>query len=214
MLSILLPTEELQNPCETALVSQILSELIIGNLLINKASQPWLLYESICTVSRVLRERRTGQTQRVVSGASEPTEDMNESYWSIKRVLFAMLHFGIVIMSGIRLLVETAVWSSKLPSRLVSITTSKSHDQEPTKIAVLDFKLWTCIGNLVQMSSRMPWLGGFLSLLQYQAVHGPGRIAGLDSRLDRYVLDFSLSSCPYTLPLSFICHTPATSSHV
>lgn len=191
MLSILLPTEELENPCETALVSQILSKLIIGNLVINKVSQPWLLYESICIVSRVLRERGTGQGQRAVSGASEPTEDVTESYWSIQRILFSMLHFGIVIMTGIRLLVETAVWSSKVPSRLVSITTSKPPKQEPTKIAVLDFKLWTCVGNLIQLSSRMPWFSGFLSLLQYQAVHGPGRIAGPDARLDRYVRGFS-----------------------
>ncbi|KOS18322.1 PXA domain protein 1 [Escovopsis weberi] len=40
VLAILLPTEDLENPYLTAIVSQILSELIIGNTVAKKASQP------------------------------------------------------------------------------------------------------------------------------------------------------------------------------
>jgi splicing suppressor protein 51 len=38
---------------------------------------------------------------------------------------------------------------------------------------------------LLELSLRMPWLDGFLSLLQYGAVNGPGRIAGHDGPVDR-----------------------------
>ena len=44
VLAILLPTEDLENTCLTALVGEILSELVIGNLLANRISQPWLLW--------------------------------------------------------------------------------------------------------------------------------------------------------------------------
>ncbi|TQS32233.1 hypothetical protein Golomagni_07458, partial [Golovinomyces magnicellulatus] len=59
ILAILLPTEDLENPCLTSLVEQIFSELIIGNNIANKASQPWLLYECICIAARVLGEKKT-----------------------------------------------------------------------------------------------------------------------------------------------------------
>ncbi|KAM3453501.1 hypothetical protein MY3296_003732 [Beauveria thailandica] len=54
VLAILLPTEDLENPCLTAIVGQIFSELIVGNIVAGKASQPWLLYESICIAGRAL----------------------------------------------------------------------------------------------------------------------------------------------------------------
>ncbi|KAK8146981.1 translational activator for mitochondrial COX1 [Beauveria asiatica] len=72
VLAILLPTEDLENPCLTAIVGQIFSELIVGNILAGKASQPWLLYESICIAGRVLGEKKTRATQRMVSGRHTP----------------------------------------------------------------------------------------------------------------------------------------------
>lgn len=199
VLSILLPTEDLENPCLTGLVSQILSELIIGNLFINKASQPWLLLESICIVSRVLGEKKTQAKQRIVSRSHQQNTpaSQNTTTWSIQGILFTMFQLGILIFSSIQVLIKTIVMSSSLPSRFTTHIVSKvgvgsvSSDDEATdvtsddKVAVLDFKLWTCIGNLIDLSSRMPWLSGFLSLLQHQAIHGPGRVAQLDTRIDR-----------------------------
>ena len=47
VLAVLLPTEDLENSCLTALVGQIFSEMIIGNGIGGKASEPWLLWEGI-----------------------------------------------------------------------------------------------------------------------------------------------------------------------
>lgn len=35
------------------------------------------------------------------------------------------------------------------------------------------------------MNMRMPWLSGTFSMLQWIALTGPGRIADVDSKLDR-----------------------------
>ncbi len=203
VLAILLPTEDLENPCLTAIVGQIFSELIVGNIIAGKASQPWLLYESICIAGRVLGEKKTRATQRLVSGRHTPalkakgkTERIK---WSAQAIFLTLIHFAVMIFSSARLLITTLVASSSLPLRQAAgglssspratSGSSKSHGiadrDKPVKVPVLNFKVWQCVGNLVQLDSRMPWLSGFLSLVQYQAVHGPGRLAGLDSPLDR-----------------------------
>ncbi|XP_044724281.1 PXA domain-containing protein [Hirsutella rhossiliensis] len=143
VLAVLLPTEDLENPCLTALVGQIFSELIIAGVLVNKAAQPWLVFEAF------------------------------------------------TVLSSIWLLVESLAMSSSLPPRATRGTDRERKPGQspgpphPAKVPVLDFAAWRCAGNLIEMSSRMPWLGGFLSLLQFGAVHGPGRVAGLDRTLDR-----------------------------
>ncbi|KAM3505349.1 hypothetical protein MY10362_002998 [Beauveria mimosiformis] len=181
VLAILLPTEDLENPCLTAIVGQIFSELVVGNIIAGKASQPWLLYESICIAGRVLGEKKIRATQRMVSGRHTPpakskgkTERIK---WSAQAVFLTMVHFAVVIFSSARLLITTLVASSSLPLRQTAVGLSND-DQlgKPTKVPVLSFKVWQCLGNIIQLDTRMPWLSGFLSLVQYQAVHGPGRL--------------------------------------
>ncbi|KAM0738657.1 hypothetical protein ACQRIT_006394 [Beauveria bassiana] len=190
VLAILLPTEDLENPCLTAIVGQIFSELIVGNIIAGKASQPWLLYESICIAGRVLGEKKTRATQRMVSGRHTPpvnskgkTERMK---WSAQAIFLTIVHFAVVIFSSARLFITTLVASSSLPLRQTAVGLLND-DQigKPIKVPVLCFKAWKCVGNLIQLDARMPWLSGFLSLVQYQAVHGPGKLVGFNSPLDR-----------------------------
>ncbi|PQK12471.1 hypothetical protein BB8028_0003g10880 [Beauveria bassiana] len=190
VLAILLPTEDLENPCLTAIVGQIFSELIVGNIIAGKASQPWLLYESICIAGRVLGEKKTRATQRMVSGRHTPpvnskgkTERMK---WSAQAIFLTIVHFAVVIFSSARLFITTLVASSSLPLRQTAVGLSND-DQigKPIKVPILGFKAWQCVGNLIQLDARMPWLSGFLSLVQYQAVHGPGKLVGFNSPLDR-----------------------------
>lgn len=197
ILAILLPTEDLENPCLTALVEQIFSELIIGNNIANKAAQPWLLYECICIAARVLGAQKQRAAQRIVSGSSKPNNlsptSQKHAKWSMQAVVLAILHTGIVLLSSMRNLVGALVMSSSLPSRLVEISSNEPADRAEkmadkstgNKVPILDFKLWQCAGNLLELSSRMPWLSGFLSLVQHQAMDGPGRIARLDGAFDR-----------------------------
>jgi hypothetical protein len=51
VLAILLPTEDLENDCLTAIVGQVFSEMIIGGAIGGKASEPWLLWEGITKVA-------------------------------------------------------------------------------------------------------------------------------------------------------------------
>ncbi|POR37218.1 Putative mRNA processing protein (Mss51) [Tolypocladium paradoxum] len=202
VLAILLPTEDLENPCLTALVGEIFSELIIGNVIGNKAAQPWLLFEGICILARVLEEKKVQAAQKIVSSAQPrslvvPMEKRRA--WSAQGFFLSIVQLAFIFLSLIRLLVGMIAMSSSLPPRTAPAeekaraipesepgSRGQSHGAATTaKVPVLEFRAWRCVGNLIELSSRMPWLGGFLSLLQFGATHGPGRIAGLDGTLDR-----------------------------
>ncbi|KAM0483208.1 hypothetical protein ACHAPX_002657 [Trichoderma viride] len=211
VLAILLPTEDLENPCLTALVEQILSELIIGNVIAGKASQPWLLYEAICIAAKSLDEQKARAKTRIVSGKDQPSpslsglgQDADKSpKWTAQGVFVLVIHLGILLFNAVRFMVVTLADSISLPPRTALHLDEEAADHvqndqndkqpsppadtnvAPDKVPVLAFKLWTCFGNLIELEERKPWLGGFISLLQTAAVNGPWRIAGLDGPLDR-----------------------------
>ncbi|KAF8470546.1 PXA domain-containing protein [Kalaharituber pfeilii] len=59
ILAALLPTEDLQSHCERTLVREILSSLVLWNV-VDKLSEPWMLYEII---TKVLRNAEPGVLQ-------------------------------------------------------------------------------------------------------------------------------------------------------
>lgn len=189
VLAVLLPTEDLENPCLTALVGQIFSELIIGDVFVNKAAQPWLILEGICILARSLEGKNTAAAY-----GAQPTslgDPVTEGRMrSMQRFLGSALLLALTVLSSIWHLIVSLASSSSPPRVTPGIDTERKPSQtpgppQPDKVPVLDFAAWRCVGNLVEINARMPWLCGFLSLLQFGAVHGPGRVAGLGSTLDR-----------------------------
>ncbi|RGP64646.1 hypothetical protein FLONG3_9476, partial [Fusarium longipes] len=205
ILAILLPTEDLENPCLTSLVEQIFSELIIGNIIANKASQPWMLYEGICITAKVLRQKKDqGPTPAGTPKESfEPKlEVKGRRTWSVRssvRSFFlGVIQLGMIVVASLRFITTALVMASSLPTRTTPLDekealpdkdkhsgiSSSPESSDYIKAPILSCRLWTCLGNLLELSLRMPWLDGLLSLLQYGAVNGPGRIAGHDGPVD------------------------------
>ncbi|UKZ51954.1 hypothetical protein TrVGV298_005721 [Trichoderma virens] len=203
VLAILLPTEDLENPCLTALVEQIFSELIIGNVIAGKASQPWLLYEAICITAKSLGEQKDRTKARIVSGKDQPSDlgqDAAKSQkWTAQGIFVLIIHLGILFFNALRLMAGTLADSISLPPRTAlhldeEAAEGAHNDKQPpqstdtnlrAKVPVLSFRLWACFGNLIELEERKPWLGGFISLLQTAAINGPWCIAGLNGPLDR-----------------------------
>ena len=127
VLAVLLPTEDLENPCLTSLVGQIFSEMIIGNALANKAAQPWLLWEGICILARILEEKKTEAAERLLVGgggsslqeAALDAEKASPSRrWSIHGFFLSIIHLCIFLVTSIRLLAGAVAASSSLPHRI------------------------------------------------------------------------------------------------
>ncbi|KAK2004892.1 PXA domain-containing protein [Colletotrichum falcatum] len=207
VLAVLLPTEDLENDCLTSLVGQIFSELIIGNVLANRLSQPWLIYECFIILTRVFEKKEPepieGVAGSVPAGSTSAAPRPVRRSWSIQGAFWSLVQWSFLAFTSVRLLTTTIAMSSSLPPRsggdlnekhevTGQISNSKtsnpvtsSSEARPVKTPIAAFKLWTCISDLIELDTRMPWLSGMLSMLQLGAMEGPGRVAGLNGAIDR-----------------------------
>ncbi|KAF2773103.1 hypothetical protein EJ03DRAFT_387375 [Teratosphaeria nubilosa] len=67
IIPLVLPPEDLMNPCLNVLVSEIFSEMIVRNAVLEKSSQSWLLWEG---VTKVIYTLRPGVQPRMETAAS------------------------------------------------------------------------------------------------------------------------------------------------
>ncbi|KAL5375142.1 hypothetical protein DPSP01_011454 [Paraphaeosphaeria sporulosa] len=54
-----------------------------------------------------------------------------------------------------------------------------------SKRPIVSMKLWSCASQLVELDTRMPWLSGFISMIRWGVLAGPGRLANTNGILDR-----------------------------
>ena len=204
---MLLPTEDLQNNCLVALVGQILSELIIGNILANRLSEPWFIWECFSIASTVIRRRRSVENEPLPRRKSKvPVQARtSSSIESIQTLFWAFIQWIFLAISFVRMAITILITSHSLPPRLSRSATTyekvaarqttqldlekdagSSHvEPERSKTPVLAFRCWSAISNLIEMDGRMPWLSGTVSMLQWIMMRTPGRLGGVDGSIDR-----------------------------
>lgn len=201
VLAVLLPTEDLENDCLTALVGQILSELIIGGVVANKASEPWMLWNGLSILADVIgRQSRGAQQPDLEEKAGSRPQPRK---FNVSGLLWSLVHYVFALTGFMRILVTTVARSRHLPARGQPLAPEKSdaghHDVESTdmdtgqiqletrsaKTPVLAYAIWPTISNLIKLDCHMPWLLGNLSMLQWLAIAGPGHAAGADGIVDR-----------------------------
>jgi hypothetical protein len=204
VLAVLLPTEDLENECLTSLVGEILSEMIIGGVVAKKVSEPWMIWTGLTILSDVLQRKQkdAGRSRMTSKGA----DGQGAKRMSIPGLFWSLVHYLFAFTTLFRALVVTLATSRNLPSRgrVWPLSTSESArhsdgsqktklgaasaaelSSEAAKTPVLAFSIWPTISNWLEMDRRMPWLCGNLSLMQWLAIAGPGRVAGLDGVVDR-----------------------------
>lgn len=204
VLAVLLPTEDLENECLTSLVGEILSEMIIGGVVAKKVSEPWMIWTGLTILSDVLKRKQSdARASRIARGDSAGHGARGLSipwlFWSLVHYLFAFTTF-------VRVFVMTLATSRTLPSRgrvlalskeeltrhnsasegtKTSAYSSAESSSEAPKTPILAFGIWSTVSNWLEMDKRMPWLCGNLSMAQWLAIAGPGRVAGFDGVVDR-----------------------------
>lgn len=203
-LAILLPTEDLENGCLTALVGQIFSELILGNAVANRLSEPWLIWELLIIASKTVQPQKTAEDGGRLQEPSNGGRDARKGF-SLQALFWTVLQWCFLATSFIRTAFAILLASRSLPPRSshragfhdgasrhetarlpIRLTRSSNADPNPPPTPVLAFRAWSAVSNLAEMNMRMPWLSGALSMLQWITVMGPGRrIAGVNSKLDR-----------------------------
>ena len=76
ILPLVLPPEDLLNPCLHVLVSEIFSEMIVHNAICGRASEPWLLWEGVTKLVKVLRP--DSKRRSTAYGISTPTSKLEQ----------------------------------------------------------------------------------------------------------------------------------------
>ncbi|PBP28661.1 hypothetical protein BUE80_DR000377 [Diplocarpon rosae] len=124
---------------------------------------------------------------------------------SLHKMFWLVLQYGFVAFIAIRFFVVTLATASSLPSRkdhakkitgamlandqansdLNSSENSLASHRVPSKQPIMTMKIWSCASSLLDLDARMPWLSATLSLLQWGAITGPGKIGDTDGMIDK-----------------------------
>jgi len=199
-LAILLPTEDLENGCLTALVGQIFSELIIRNAVASRLSEPWLVWELLIIAARTAGRRKTDEAGGSLKPSSSPSGHCRRGY-SLQALFWTAIQWCFLGISFIRATIAILVTARSLPPRAshapaskgsgrieisrASAPESRNRETLPAKTPVVAFRCWSSISNLAETHIRMPWLSGAFSMLQWVAIAGPALIADVNRKLDR-----------------------------
>jgi len=146
------------------------------------------------------RLRRTKEQGAETSGAS------TASRWTVQKMFWLVLQYAFLAFTTIRLIILAISTSSSLPTRTsppvkvpspspagdgldapASQYSAKfpSSPTSPAKQPILTMKIWPCISDLLDLDIRMPWLHATISLLQWGALRGPGRLGATDGMIDK-----------------------------
>jgi hypothetical protein len=144
VLAVLLPTEDLENDCLTSLVGQIFSELIIGNIVANRLSEPWLVWEGLAILARTIQRKTSGsghshtQHQQQPDGIPNPAgvdggttvPRRAKKGFSLERLFWALMRWAFLLTALLRFVLITAITSRSLPRRRQDATGLREDDTQ------------------------------------------------------------------------------------
>lgn len=210
VVSLILPPEDLANPCLSVMVEEVASELIMHNAICGKACESWLLWEGVTKLINTLRPKpqdstsvSSPPTKRLeqygllssdVGGQDppprnyerRPVDAIAQLFWStLQYIVMAYMLLRAFVMA----LMHEASGSTRSNRRSMSRTVDQYQEVDdcldhPPK-AIVEMRAWSCLGRLMSLQDRMPWLSGSISLVQWLSLHGPGQVCRTNSTLDR-----------------------------
>ncbi|KAL8686378.1 MAG: hypothetical protein Q9218_007150 [Villophora microphyllina] len=211
-LAVLLPTEDLENVCLRTLVADVFAETILGNSIGGRLCEGWFIWTSITKLVEAVKAsvspRATGEEIEVDTRSrlekfgllsergddTRPSEDSRRSTFSA--VFWRVLQYGYLMVITLRFVVVGLFASRSEPRRSSSkwkaaadspIATSP---QAPAAILrpILDFKIFSLVSTILDLSFRMPWVSGSLALLQHHLTRSAVvllQVGAVDGLLDQ-----------------------------
>jgi hypothetical protein len=144
VLPLVLPPEDLENPCLHVLVTEIFSEMILRNALCGKASEPWIIWEGVQKGVHVLRPNihrgrpvsvtsSHGQLENyglVTNSLERQNRDMRPMRTSrvqvVVQVFWMTVQFVALAWQSLRSLVIALMHDSSIPARQHRLMEDKS----------------------------------------------------------------------------------------
>ncbi|OJD15281.1 hypothetical protein AJ78_04466 [Emergomyces pasteurianus Ep9510] len=221
VLAVLLPTEDLENVCLRTLVGDILADMILGELVSDKASEGAFVWEIltrlITAINQNSRKHETAdhiqtnvQKSRLErfgllgpTDGSYPSDSSGANQLNLSMLLWRMLQYCCLTFVTIRFVLVGLfrVASSSLPESSHGLPSASPQSSlinpacVPKSLSnsgsvrrpVLQYRIFGMVSQLINVSERMPWLGGILALVQHAMVEGPGRFGDTGAIVDRFL---------------------------
>lgn len=212
VLTVLLPTEDLENTGLRTFVGDILADLILGNEVSGRACEGWFLWESATKLidigtqcnssdqgSNMAQEAPQSRLEKFGLLAVEKPQNQHSLPETQSRVtvwIWKLLQLVYLGYLALRFITTGLLRVASTPAVSVSPTATSPTNDYPTKTIpstdratgrrpVLGYSFYGMLSQLLDVPKRMPWLGGLLELCQYLALEGPCRLGDTDSVLDR-----------------------------
>ncbi|KAL8701858.1 MAG: hypothetical protein Q9201_004686 [Fulgogasparrea decipioides] len=212
-LAVLLPTEDLENVCLRTLVADVFAEMILGNSIGGRVCEGWFIWTSITklvgAVKALMSPRAAGEEIEVDNRSrlekfgllsergddTRPAKDGNKRS-AFSKVFWRVLQYGYVMVITLRFVIVGLFAASSEPRRSsrswkAAADSPKAKPTEAPAAALrplLDFKIFSLVSTMLDMSFRMPWLSGSLALLQHHLVRSPLgllRVGAVDGLLEQ-----------------------------
>lgn len=211
-LAVLLPTEDLENVCLRTLVADVFAETILGNSIGGKVCESWFIWAGITKLVEAVKAsvspRATAEQMDVDTRSrlekfgllSERGHDTrpssNGQRAAFSDLFWRIVQYGYLMMISVRFIMIGLVASWSEPRRSSSNWQAAGDSpivkspQAPAVILrpMLDFKIFSLISTVLDLSYRMPWLSGWFALLHHNLTRsaiGLSRVGAVDGLLDQ-----------------------------
>lgn len=213
-MAVLLPTEDLQNVCLRTLVGDILADLLLGGVVSGKVSEGWFIWDAISKILASLNQKPQGDgvehdhSGNLEKGDPEPDQERSSNFGSystqrgqsvLLSTLFSLMQYCYIAYVASRFVALGLFRVSSSPSSTATTSSPayasnsiNSKEATPSRskgnivrLPVLEYRILSVISQLLDISSRMPWLGGILALVHHLLMTGPGKIGTADGMIDR-----------------------------
>ncbi|KAL8652476.1 MAG: hypothetical protein Q9210_002656 [Variospora velana] len=213
-LAVMLPTEDLDNTCLRTLVADVIAGTILGTSIGRRVSEGWFIWavmiKAMEAVKAQVDPRATGEEIEVDTRSrlerfgllSERGEDTRPSEAgrrsAFSEVFWRFLQYAYLTIVTVQFLIIGLFTAASEPRRSTwsARVTAESPVAKPIEAPatvlrpLLDFRIFSMLSTLFDLSFRMPWLSGSLALLQQHLVASPLvvlRVGAVDGLLDQYL---------------------------
>ena len=214
-LAILLPTEDLENACLRSLVADVIAEVILGNVIGDKACEGWFIWNTINSLIESAKARLHPQTTAeaiktdaksrlerfgLLTGKEEKQKTGKRKHRersSISSVFWRTLQFLYLAVISVRFVVVGFVAASSQPLRSSTIprvtgplesSTTEKGPATATRQQIrplLQFRIFTLVSSLLNLQDRLPWLYGWIVLFRHHLINGALHVATTDGIVDQ-----------------------------
>lgn len=203
-MTVLLPTEDLQNVYLRTIVCDILADLLLGKIVAEKVAEGWFIWDVIAKLLESLKpsaqSEGVGSSEQGRRGNADPSSTSekpdvesaesgsvktHQSFfsvwiWTVLQYCYLLYVAIRFVLLGLARVASTPPASIRMPKR----GTPRSNEGV-VRLPVLQYRIFGMISQLLDAQGRMPWFVGILALVQHLLVAGPGGVGNTDGILDR-----------------------------